>query len=84
MFCETKRECNELAVDQNLKEAVGILHGDIPQNSRETTLKAFARGDFKCLVATDVAARGLHVDNVAVVINAEVGLFSPLWPAQPS
>lgn len=73
MFCERKAECNELAVDPNLKEAVGLLHGDIPQNQREKTLKAFARGDFKCLVATDVAARGLHVDDVAVVINAEVG-----------
>ena len=38
-----------------------MLHGDIPQKTREQTLKDFKEGKFKCLVATDVAARGLDI-----------------------
>ena len=45
-----------------------MLHGDMPQRTREQTLKDFKEGKFKCLVATDVAARGLDIQGVSVVV----------------
>ena len=46
-----------------------MIHGDIEQKTREKTLQAFRDGKVRCLVATDVAARGLDVDDVKFVIN---------------
>lgn len=48
------------------------LHGDIPQGQRMQTIEAFKRGDCPVLVATDVAARGLHVDSLSLVVNYDV------------
>ena len=48
---------------------VGAIHGRLSQNRRESTLEAFRRGDSPVLVATNVAARGLHVDGVDVVVH---------------
>lgn len=48
------------------------LHGDIPQSKRLKTMEQFKHGDFGLLVATDVAARGIHVDDLALVINYDV------------
>ncbi|MFT6550852.1 MAG: ATP-dependent RNA helicase RhlB [Zhongshania marina] len=47
----------------------GILSGEIPQNKRSRTLQQFKDGDIECLVATDVAGRGIHVNGVSHVIN---------------
>jgi ATP-dependent RNA helicase DDX21 len=47
------------------------MHGDISQTKREKTMQRFKEGKFKCLVATDVAARGLDVPNVELVIQIE-------------
>ncbi len=47
----------------------GILSGEIPQNKRSRTLQDFKEGKINCLVATDVAGRGIHVDGVSHVIN---------------
>jgi superfamily II DNA/RNA helicase len=47
------------------------LHGDLNQNQRNRNLERFTRGDVRVLVATDVAARGIHVDNVALVIQLD-------------
>ena len=47
------------------------LHGDLAQNARERNLAAFASGDVRVLVATDIAARGLHVDGIGQVIHAD-------------
>jgi len=47
------------------------LHGDLTQNARERNLAAFASGDVRVLVATDIAARGLHVDGIGLVIHAD-------------
>jgi len=44
------------------------MHGDIAQNQREVTMKRFKEGKFKVLVATDVAARGLDIQDIELVI----------------
>ena len=57
------RAVNEAGVD------AAAIHGDLRQKSRERALKEFADGEIELLVATDVAARGIHVDDVDVVIH---------------
>jgi len=57
------------------KITVGLLHGDRSQRSRDEALAAFADGKVDCLVATDVAARGLHVPRIRTVINYDVPLM---------
>ena len=54
---------------------VGLLHGDRSQRSRNEALAAFADGKAECLVATDVAARGLHVPRIRTVVNYDVPLM---------
>lgn len=49
-----------------------MLNGDLAQSKRHTTLKEFKSGKTQILVTTDVAARGLNMDNVGLVINFEV------------
>ncbi|MBP3975677.1 ATP-dependent RNA helicase RhlB [Pseudoxanthomonas spadix] len=51
---------------------VGVLSGDVPQKKRETLLKQFQAGRLELLVATDVAARGLHIDGVSHVYNFDL------------
>eukprot|EP00277_Geminigera_cryophila_P025161 CAMPEP_0179480916 /NCGR_PEP_ID=MMETSP0799-20121207/58765_1 /TAXON_ID=46947 /ORGANISM="Geminigera cryophila, Strain CCMP2564" /LENGTH=482 /DNA_ID=CAMNT_0021293243 /DNA_START=292 /DNA_END=1738 /DNA_ORIENTATION=- len=59
---------DELALDDAIKQECAVLHGDIAQAQRETTFQAFREGKFKCLVATDVAARGLDIPEIDLVI----------------
>ena len=47
------------------------LHGNLAQNARNRNLAAFSDGSAQTLVATDIAARGIHVDDVALVIHAD-------------
>lgn len=73
VFAETKRECDELATSGALEGCgAAVLHGDVTQKQRETTLAQFRSGRFAVLVATDVAARGLDISNVAVVVQYRV------------
>jgi superfamily II DNA/RNA helicase len=51
---------------------VGAVHGDLNQSAREKALKAFRTGDIDVLVATDVAARGIDIDDVTHVINYQI------------
>lgn len=67
MFTQTKADANNLLMSDKIKDTE-VMHGDIAQNQREVTMKRFKEGKFKCLVATDVAARGLDVPNVDLVI----------------
>ncbi|KAM6330119.1 nucleolar RNA helicase 2-like isoform 2-T2 [Podargus strigoides] len=69
VFCETKKEANELALNASIKQDCQSLHGDIPQKQREITLKGFRNGTFKVLVATNVAARGLDIPEVDLVVQ---------------
>ncbi|GBF99463.1 DEAD-box ATP-dependent RNA helicase [Raphidocelis subcapitata] len=71
VFTETKNDANELS--GTLSEIIGAraLHGDIAQAQREATLAGFREGRFSVLVATDVAARGLDISGVELVIQVE-------------
>jgi superfamily II DNA/RNA helicase len=70
VFCRTKHGADRLA---GQFEALGVtaaaIHGDRSQNQRERALEAFTRGKVQCLVATDIAARGIHVDDVGCVVH---------------
>ncbi|MBM3674907.1 MAG: DEAD/DEAH box helicase [Actinobacteria bacterium] len=70
VFCRTKRGADRL-VEQLRRERVraGAIHGDLRQAARERALADFADGKLPVLVATDVAARGIHVDAVDVVVH---------------
>jgi superfamily II DNA/RNA helicase len=70
VFCNTKRTCHRLATDvAKLGVAAQAIHGDLRQRQREKALRDFGSGRIQALVATDVAARGIHVDDVDVVIH---------------
>ncbi|CAH1247033.1 DDX21 [Branchiostoma lanceolatum] len=71
VFCETKKEANQLVLEGVLKQEAQVLHGDIPQAQRELTLKSFRGGNVQVLVATDVAARGLDIPEVDLVVQCE-------------
>jgi ATP-dependent RNA helicase RhlB len=56
---------------------VGVLSGDVPQKRRQSLLAKFQRGELEILVATDVAARGLHIDGVSHVFNFDLPFDAP-------
>ncbi|KAI9309115.1 P-loop containing nucleoside triphosphate hydrolase protein [Cunninghamella echinulata] len=71
IFCATKADANELGTHEKIKQDAAVLHGDIAQQSRESTMKAFREGKYKCIVCTDVLARGLDIPQVDLVINCQ-------------
>ncbi|MFC7327666.1 DEAD/DEAH box helicase [Marinactinospora rubrisoli] len=72
VFCQTKRACDQVATALKGRGfAAAAVHGDLGQSQRERALRAFRNGKIDVLVATDVAARGLDVDDVTHVVNYE-------------
>ena len=72
-FCNTKNMTDRLAGLLNMRGiSCAAIHGDIPQKIREKTLEKFKKGGVRVLVATDVAARGLDIDDVDAVFNYDV------------
>lgn len=73
IFCNTKRSSEVIAKRLKINgiEAEYII-GDLPQSKRLAVLKSFKEGSLKCLVATDVAARGIDVDDLQMVINYDL------------
>jgi ATP-dependent RNA helicase DeaD len=70
VFCRTKRDTQELADLLNKTGlAVEALHGDLNQNQRERVMRGFKKRDFHMLIATDVAARGIDVNDLTHVIH---------------
>jgi superfamily II DNA/RNA helicase len=70
LFTRTKAECDRVARElQKLDVAANPIHGDLHQRQRDRALAGFASGETPVLVATNVAARGLHIDDVDVVIH---------------
>jgi ATP-dependent RNA helicase RhlB len=73
IFCNTKRSCEVVAKRLQMNEIkCDFLIGDLPQSKRLQILKEFKAGQIKVLVATDVAARGIDVDDLAMVINYDL------------
>ncbi len=73
IFTRTKRTAQKVAdelAERGFK--VGAVHGDLGQGAREKALKEFRSGDVDVLVATDVAARGIDIDDITHVINYQI------------
>ena len=72
VFTRTKHRAKKLARQLNASGVPAVeLHGNLSQNARVRTMDAFHSGAAETLVATDIAARGIHVDDVALVIHAD-------------
>lgn len=73
IFCNTKRSCEVISkrLKMNGIESEYII-GDLPQSKRLQVLESFKKGELTCLVATDVAARGIDVDDLAMVVNYDL------------
>lgn len=73
IFCNTQKMVDEVyaGLVKQLK-SVGILHGGMQQKDRNRSIKAFKEAQFKYLVTTDLGARGLHIDNLEIVINYQL------------
>ncbi len=73
IFCKTREQCQQLGTALKYKDLkAGFIHGEIPQSERKTVLNRFRDNKLQILVATDVAARGLDVEEVDLVINFTV------------
>mgnify|MGYP006281220571 CR=1 FL=1 len=73
VFCNTKKGVDNLVETLKTRGYLADgLHGDMKQNQREKVMSSFKNGDIETLVATDVAARGIDVENIEVVFNYDV------------
>ncbi|MFH0474474.1 ATP-dependent RNA helicase DbpA [Kluyvera ascorbata] len=73
VFCNTKKDCQAVYEELNAAgQSTIVLHGDLEQRDRDQTLVRFANGSARILVATDVAARGLDIKSLAMVVNYEL------------
>ena len=73
IFCNTKHMCQRLSDDfQRAGADCDCIHGDIRQSQREKTMQRYRDGKLAILIATDVASRGIDVDDVDCVINFDV------------
>ncbi|MEN9645258.1 MAG: hypothetical protein RL238_1927 [Actinomycetota bacterium] len=72
LFTRTKHGAKKLAKQLTMAGIPAVeLHGNLSQNARERNLESFADGSTKVLVATDIAARGIHVDEIALVVHVD-------------
>lgn len=73
VFCRTKRDTQRVA-EKLIEDGynAGALHGDLSQNQRDLVMNAFRKKQIQMLVATDVAARGIDVDDITHVINYQL------------
>jgi superfamily II DNA/RNA helicase len=77
VFTRTRRGAQRLARQLSTGKIVAVdLHGDLNQSQRERNLKRFRSGDASVIVATDVAARGIHIDGIGLVVHYDA-------PAEP-
>ena len=73
IFCNTKHMCQRLCDDfQRAGMDCDCIHGDIRQSLREKTMQKYRDGKLKILIATDVASRGIDVDDVDCVVNFDI------------
>jgi len=73
IFCNTKIKCEELA-DELHSYGIDVLtlHSNLEQRDRDETLILFSNNSYPVLIATDVASRGLHIDDINLVINYDI------------
>ncbi|WP_182359003.1 DEAD/DEAH box helicase [Tomitella gaofuii] len=72
LFLRTKHQAKKLAKQLTASGVPAVdLHGNLSQNARDRNLAAFTTGDVRVLVATDIAARGVHVDEVELVVHVD-------------
>ncbi|SNR55211.1 DEAD/DEAH box helicase [Blastococcus mobilis] len=72
LFTRTKHQAKKLAKQLTAQGIPAVdLHGNLSQNARERNLEAFTTGASRVLCATDIAARGIHVDDVALVVHVD-------------
>ncbi|RBY88247.1 ATP-dependent helicase [Blastococcus sp. TBT05-19] len=72
LFTRTKHQAKKLAKQLTAAGVPAVdLHGNLSQNARERNLEAFTNGGTRVLCATDIAARGIHVDDVALVVHVD-------------
>ncbi len=72
VFCTTKQQCDEMAAELRQRNFFALpLHGDLEQRERDSVLVRFGNQSCPVLVATDVAARGLDIKSLPLVVNAE-------------
>ena len=72
LFTRTKHGAKKLAKDLNGRGIPAVdLHGNLSQSQRDRNLAAFTDGSARVLVATDIAARGIHVDDIALVVHVD-------------
>ena len=73
VFCKTKHQTDRVAeVLKRKNMSAAAIHGDLPQSKRERTLQAFRNSELQCLIATNVAARGLDIPTVSHVVNYDI------------
>ena len=72
-FCNTKGSTERITKFLQMRGIdAECIHGDIPQKKREQVMDKFRRGELRVFVSTDVAARGIDVDDVDIVFNCDV------------
>jgi superfamily II DNA/RNA helicase len=69
IFTQTRQEADFVAMHPRLRASARPIHGEVSQARREAVLAGFKAGEFRCLVATDVAARGLDIPAVDMVVH---------------
>ncbi len=73
IFCNTKKKVDQLFdYLKSKKYNANVIHGDVKQDQRDRTIKKFKNGDFNILIATDIAARGIDIANLDLVINYDI------------
>lgn len=77
IFCRTRQNVNRVAevLSKITKEDVRVMHANKSQNSRINSIRAFSSGEILLMVATDVSARGIDIEDVALVVNFDVPLM---------
>ena len=73
VFCRTKDAAKKLEETLSAKKiACGAIHGDLLQKERDKVMRAFKKGSFKLLIATDIAARGIDIEGLAYVVHYQL------------
>ena len=73
IFCRTKKNVDDLVLQMKAKKySCGALHGGMFQNERINKIESFKRGEFTFLICTDIAARGIDVENITHIINYDI------------